>query len=433
MKNIVKIIRELQSTTKTNEKISILKKNEDNELLKKVLFYTYNPFMKYKMSEKVLEKFEDDFITNGMNWESIFDLLEELNSNNINDNLRGRVKMFLKDKDEDIKEIYKMMILKDLRCNISEKTINKVWKNLIPTFNVMLASKYYDNIKKVEEEEFVLTTKLDGIRCVMWRIGDKVYAYTRQGKEIPGLVDIEKEFIQYIPENLVIDGELLMINSNNLESKDLYRATMKEVRKDGIKKDVIFNTFDILPLSNFKNGKCKTKCIDRKRALHKIFRDNKYKFKFLKEVEPLYFGKDISKVDEFLNKAIKNNEEGIMVNLANAPYECKRTKGILKVKVFNEADVKVVDIKEGTGKNKNKLGNIVVQFKVNDKIFESGVGYGFSDNERELYWNNKQLILNKIVTISYFEISQNEEGTYGLRFAGWTGRIRDDKDEISMY
>ena len=424
MKNIVKIIRELQLTTKTNEKISILKKNEDNELLKKVLFYTYNPFMKYKMSEKVLEKFEDDFTINGMNWKNIFDLLEELNSNNINDNLRGRVKMFLKDKDEDIKEIYKMMILKDLRCNISEKTINKVWKNLIPTFNVMLASKYYDNIKKVEGESFLLTTKLDGIRCVMWRIGDKVYAYTRQGKEILGLVDIEKEFVQAIPENWVLDGELLMVNKDNLESKDLYRATMKEVRKDGIKKGVIFNVFDCLPLNAFKNGKCIDKCINRKRRLHNGLKNKD--LSFIKEVEPLYFGKDISKVEEFLNKAIKNNEEGIMVNLANAPYECKRAKGILKVKVFQTCDLKIIGFEEGTGKYEGKLGALLLDYKGN----KLGCGTGLSDKDREDIWEQRENLLGRVAEISYFEETQNQNGGLGLRFPSFIS-IREQGKEVS--
>ena len=52
MKEILSIVNELKATTKTNEKIAILTKNKDNELLQKVLFYTYNPNYQFGLSEK---------------------------------------------------------------------------------------------------------------------------------------------------------------------------------------------------------------------------------------------------------------------------------------------------------------------------------------------------------------------------------------------
>lgn len=430
MKQIIKIIQELQNTNATNDKIAILKNNKENELLQKVLFYTYNPYMKYKITEKSLDKMDNGINIKSVYLGDIFNLLDGLNQNNINDKLREKVKMFLQGYEGQECELYRMMLLKDLRCNISAKTINKVWKNLIPQFNVMLASKYWDSIDKVNGKEFIVTTKLDGSRLVMWKENGVVKAFTRQGQEVLGLVEIMKDF-ENIPNGIVLDGEILLRNDNNLESKDLYRATMKEVRKDGEKYNLIFNVFDILPLEDFKLGKCNFKCIDRKEQLHTLIENNI--FKNIVEVKPLYIGKDLNKITKLLDEAIDKGEEGVMVNLSYAPYECKRTKTILKVKKFNEADVRVLDITEGAGKNKNKLGMITVQFEHKGKLWTTGIGSGFSDEERELYWKQPELLLNKIVTVGYFEISSNANGGYGFRFGTWKSIIRDDKDEISMY
>ena len=137
---------------------------------------------------------------------------------------------------------------------------------------------------------------------------------------------------------------------------------------------------------------------------------------------------------KLLDEAVNNDEEGVMVNLADAVYECKRTTNILKAKKFKDCDVRVLDIIEGTGKNIGKLGAITIQFEVDGKLYTCDCGSGFNDYERLLYWNNKELLLNKIVTIGYFEISQNSKTKeYGLRFPTWKNIIRNDKDEISMY
>ena len=124
--------------------------------------------------------------------------------------------------------------------------------------------------------------------------------------------------------------------------------------------------------------------------------------------------------------------EGLMVNL-DSPYVCKRSDCILKVKVFNDADVRVLNVLEGTGKNVGKLGAITIQFEHQGQLYECNCGSGFNDEERELYWNNPELLINKIVTVGYFEISKNQDGTYSLRFPTWKGIIRNDKDEISMH
>ena len=90
MERIREIINLLQETPGTNDKIDILKLNSENELLKRVLEYTYNPYKKYGISEKILNSVSSDRTSS----KDIFELLDILSSNNINDSLRNEIGAF---------------------------------------------------------------------------------------------------------------------------------------------------------------------------------------------------------------------------------------------------------------------------------------------------------------------------------------------------
>ena len=157
MNKILEILNQLE-TSKTNDKIKIISKNKDNELFKKILYYTYNPDLQYGFSE---DKLREGLLKNNNSlreskWNNLFDMLDELSSSNINDKLRINTYSFITAAPDEYKELYIKVLTKDLRCNIQIKTINKAIKNLIPTFGVMLADKYYNKMDKVEGKEFIL-------------------------------------------------------------------------------------------------------------------------------------------------------------------------------------------------------------------------------------------------------------------------------------
>ena len=308
------------------------------------------------------------------------------------------------------------------------KSINKAIPGLIPTFGVQLAESFFKQKEGfLDGKEFILSTKLDGNRLVAIKNKDKVEFKTRQGKVMEGLIELEEEF-KDIPNGIVLDGELILKNDKNLPSDELFRETMKVARKKGEKRNLEFHVFDCIELDGFNKGYDPTPCIERKQKVSNLIKNKKW----LIEVPALYIGKDANMITKLLDEAISNNQEGIMINIANSGYSCKRTKDILKVKAFLDGDMRCVDVIEGTGKNTNKLGAITVEFEYEGKLYRCDCGSGFSDFERKLYWDNPELILNKIVTIGYFEISKNKNGSIGLRFPTWKSIIRDDKDDISM-
>lgn len=421
---VVEIINGLRGTTKSTEKTAILKENKDNELLQKVLFYTLDSFKKYKISEKTFETYG----CLQSNYNDIFTLLDVLSANNINDNLKNEAVGFVNSADEELQDLFKCMLIKDLRIGIAEKGINKVFKDLIPTFSCMLSESIFknNNMQRVQGKEFIITQKLDGNRILAIKQNDKVEFYTRQGKPLEGLVELEEDFKSF-PNNMVLDGEILLENKNNLNSDELFRETMKECRKKGIKHGLYFNAFDLVTLEGFGKGIDTTPCATRKERLHNLIVENN--FRYIVEVPILYKGKDLDKIDEYLQLAISKGQEGCMVNLCEAPYEGKRVKTQLKVKAMNEIDLRVVGVFEGEGEFKGTLGGVKVVLTHEGKQYDVAIGSGFSKKEREIYWEDSSLIIGKIIRVQYFEISQNQCGGYSLRFPVFKGIC--DKNEES--
>jgi signal peptidase I len=147
------------------------------------------------------------------------------------------------------------------------------------------------------------------------------------------------------------------------------------------------------------------------------------------EVPILYRGSDKEMIIKLLDEAISKDQEGVMVNISNAPYECKRTKNILKVKKMQTCDLRIVGFEKGEGKNTGTLGRINVNYKGNIV----GVGSGFTDEMRNEIWNNQDKYIGKITEVQYFEETTNsKDDKLSLRFPVFL-EVRWDKTEESYY
>ena len=427
---VVSIIEELRNTSSTNEKKAILTKYEDKNDLKKLLELTYNPHKKYKMTEKSIDI--NDFDENGVDGYVCFGaLLKKLSESNINDKLRQDTNKFLAFTDERIRDLYKCVLLKDLKIGVNATTLNKVWKGLIPAgetgveIKPMLASKF--NFDKPPVGDFAVTEKLDGIRCLAICKEDSIQLFSRQGKLIEGCVSIETTLMgmrMQVGRDFVLDGELLAMNCGY---DTVYKETTKRVKnKNEIKEGIYYMAFDMLEMEEFNQLKGIHKYHERLQKLLDL--DKLMGSMFVRIIRPLYIGNDMDEVLELLKVYKKLGAEGLMVNLMDAPYEFKRSKNILKVKVMQTADLRIVGFEEGQGRNAGKLGAILVDFKGN----KVGVGSGFTDFDREYIWKNQDQYLGKIAEIQYFEITKDKTGTESLRFPVWK-HLRPDKTEPSLY
>ena len=419
MKNVISILENIKNTSSTNDKINILKDNKDNLLLQKVLFYTYNPYLKYGISEQKIN--EMSFEKTDRVCKDVWCLLHELSVNNINDSLRKDFCDMMSLYDSEEQELIKSIVIKDLRIGINISSINKVWKNLIPVFKVQLANNYKD-VKLLQDEKIFITEKLDGIRCLCIKTGSNIKLYTRQGKLIEGLNEVEKSISQ-INGDIVLDGELI-VSDDTIESGKQYKETMKIVRTlNPNKTGITYHVFDILTTSEFKQGHSNNTYAERRLVLNNRLQKNQNDT--LKVVPLLYEGNDHSKIAALLKQVTDNGREGIMIN-RNDYYKCNRNNSLLKVKMMYTCDLKVLRVEQGVGKYSDKLGNIVCEYKG----YEVSVGSGFTDVERTYYWQNQDDIIGKIVEIQAFEETSNADGELSLRFPVFL-HIRDDKTEPS--
>lgn len=441
IKEVGSILENIKSADGKLEKEKIITDNKSNKLFLMILDHLYNPYIKTniakrKLSKAIVQKFDCEL-------KSIESYLSYLGRSTGTDENIATVQKFINDNDEDVKWLLESLATKDLKVGITSKTINKAMGyEFIPKFDLMLSDKWIDvktikgekkvvnNWEKMINKQVIATTKLDGIRAVAFVTDDGVKMYSRSGNILEGFTTLENEFKE-LP-NGVYDGEILAINFDNLDSKELFQLTSSITRKKGEKKYVEFWAFDYIDAEDFKKGLSLTSSASRKDLLSRIISTykNGMKISNIHYLKPLYEGLfDKDKIDELSNNAKDNGEEGIMVQLSDAPYECKRTKNILKVKTFESCDIKCVDMYEGkTGKNVGKLGGLILDYKG----YNINVGGGFTDSQRELYWNNPNLVLNKIIEISYFEEFEDEDGRLDLRFAQFKG-VREDKDSPSYF
>ena len=438
LKDFKELCDKLQSTTKRTEKENYLREYEDNDYVKRCLFFLFNPYIITGISKKKLAKCNHNFSkTDNYNEENfnILDLLEYVREHNTGRDSDLRIVEEFAEANSLYGDFIYQLVSKDLTLGIQATTLNKVYgKDFVPVFDVMLAQRYFDDPEKYLPDgvNYILTTKLDGIRCVcFFDLEGDVRFFSRQGQPIYGLNDVEKEVKQWLEPGYVYDGELLLNNENNLESKDLYRATVKVVNSDLlVKENVVFNIFDKVNIKCFKDGYSPIPASERKQSITTDF--SNYSGKWLKEVFVLYEGSDKSKIEYWLDAITSNGGEGVMINLSDGPYECKRSKHILKVKKFQSCDLKCIDIEEGTGQNKGRLGALIVEYPKNGEIYKVSVGSGFTFEDRDYFWKNKDKVINHIVEVQFFEETENQNGGYSLRFPVFKC-VRDDKEEISLF
>lgn len=422
---VIEILEAIGDTASRTKKESILKQNKDNEELREFLQFMFCDLIVTGISKKKINK----KVPLIREYKKIDNLMEYLKENNTgSDRDIQHIQNFITNQPSEHQDYYKAIATKNMKIGITKSTINKVFgKNFIESFDVMLADRYDKHGGKVKH--FIITEKLDGIRCVMVREEGKTTLRTRQGKVMLGLSEIENE-AKDLPDNTVYDGELVLKNPNNLNSAELFRETMRVVTGDGVKRNVNFHIFDALPVEEFKNGKSKLPAATRKMFLSNDIR--RTQGEFLKEVPVLYEGDDKEQIQVWLEKMEELGKEGVMVNKTNGLYECKRSRNLLKVKSFQTADVRVIDVLEGTNSNEGKLGAITIEFEHDGELHRCNCGSGFSQVERVKFYDEPELLIGNIVEIGYFEVSGNADGGVGLRFPTFK-RLREEKTEISMY
>lgn len=329
------------------------------------------------------------------------------------------------------------VIRRDLRVGISDKTINKICKGTeyeIPIFGCQLAtnSEGRPELKGIKR----LEPKLDGVRVILMVIPDKkgnvsAVSYSRNGKVFENFTHVENQIVENWPQfrgvsslsdGFVLDGEML---------GDTFQELMRQARrkKNVQADDSVFHVFDILPLEDFRRGYWNAQLSKRIALLDQL----RNALDTLPNVELLpHIMVDLDtdegreRLTQYANEQVNAGFEGIMVKAVDAPYECSRNTFWLKWKPVYDYDLTIIGVEEGTGKHAGRMGALVCEGMDSGKYIKVNVGSGYTDEERQSYWDDKDSVIGQTVVVLADAITQDALGNYSLRFPRFKC-FREDK------
>lgn len=319
---------------------------------------------------------------------------------------------------------YRRILIKDLRCGVSEKTVNKVAKKhpkyQVPVFECQLAHDSANHEGKMTGKKQV-EVKLDGVR-VLTVIndvhGNSIEMFSRNGKQFHNFDHIIDEIRAVLQNNpapypLVLDGEVM-----SATFQDLMKQTRR--KKNANAKDAVLNLFDLVPLEHFKkkmwsfSQQARSELVSAWVEKHNDALEHVATLGW--EVVDLDTPEGYRRFVELNKAAVDGGYEGVMIKDVDAPYECKRSHSWLKAKPFIEVTLEIVDVEEGTGKNEGRLGALVCAGQDDGKDIKVNVGSGLTDEQRISFWADRHRIIGSLVEIRADAVTQNQDGTYSLRF-----------------
>ena len=315
-----------------------------------------------------------------------------------------------------------------------------IGRSILPKdgLSAQLAKKYEGKLG-YSRAGYYVTEKLDGNRCIARWDGTKWVFTSRNGKEMHVNFDMSN-----LPKDFIYDGEILspqqsamsdaiyeLVKNGQTSIKtftDQFSSTSGLINRHSTDKKLVYNIFDIM-VDNVPYW-------ERREALERLEFGNDTKLvrilhksstpEGLEDVLPIILA-DVTDI----------GGEGIMINLGDRSYLHKRTDGLLKMKKVQTIDMRVMDLQWGTGKYEGQVGALICECHTDDgKFIQCRVGTGLSDDQRLSWAIHPELIMDKIVEVGYFSLSQtaDEKGTqfYSLRFPRLKN-VRTDKNETSEY
>lgn len=426
MKKVIKIFEKIRETSSLNEKKSIIVANKDNELFKRCLVFLLDNNIITGINTKKIKKkvtLNSKLASQNLDKQSTFeDVMYYLEKNNTGkDEDIYEIQTFLSGHEED-RDFYEQLITKTFRLGANEKLVNKCIPGLIDSWEVQLGSSY-EKLKLKDNVWFSLSQKLNGNRASFYE--EKLIS--RQGKEFTGMQHIISDLKQ-LGIGYFYDGELVRKNIDNLPDGENFRIGTGIINSDAtFKEEIKFVIFDCFLENEFRNKESSDKYKIRRNMLNTLQKSIKEKnLKNIEIVTMVYEGTDQTQIMKWLDYAVEQGWEGLMLN-KDATYKCKRTTDLIKIKRFYSMDLPIVNVLEGDGRLKGTLGALVVKYKNNIV----NVGSGFDDKTRKQFWEEKENLIGRIVEIKYKEISKDKKtGLESLQFPIYIG-LREIGKSIS--
>ena len=418
---------EMHPSRLNKEAIILAQAEAGNNELFEGLNLAYNAMVTFGLKQ-IPEKTDED--GPGLSWDSFTLAITGFVSRNVTGNTaRDMIQEMMKSATKkQWNGWYRRILIKDMRAGFSESTVNKVVEKkyaqyAIPVFSCQLAHDSANHETKVAGKKYI-EVKLDGVRVLTIVYPDgRVDQFSRNGKELVNFPHVKEQFAAVMKksppcEAYVFDGEIMSGSFQDL-MKQIHRKSSATAN------DAILNLFDVVTLAEFEAGKSDTTQEQRSETVYKWHKENADMLPNVTvvghELVDLETTEGQTRFKEINATAIAGGYEGIMIKDPNAGYITKRSASWLKLKPFIEVSLAVVGVEEGTGKNVGKLGAFIVEGIDDGKAIRTNVGSGLTDNMRECFWEAADELIGNIVEVRADAITQNQDGTYSLRFPRFKG------------
>ena len=442
MVEVFDILTQLELRNSRLFKESVLEKNKDNELLKRVLKAALDPYTQYY--QRKIPKYERvDFATVWTLNLALIQLQSLTNREYTGNAAIAHLQTILSSVSEDNAEVIKRVVTKDLKCGVSIATVNKIFgKKFIETYPCMLASAFNQKAFEAIKYPALVQQKMDGMRAnIIIDSEGIVDIRSRNGKQISlsGHFDEFVKNVFYKKPTLasldvfhgaVLDGELLVLDENDLFIL-LDRKTGNGILNKAVKGTITpeetarvrFECWDMIPLDDFKKGICEIPYFDRLAVLRKrmdeVYNGQENHLIGILKTETVASYADC---EEIFNEALEAEEEGIIVKNGDSPWENKRSKYQVKMKAELEADLLVESTIEGSGKYEGLVGSLSCTTK--DGSLKVNVGSGLSDEDRK---KDPAEYIGKIISVKYNEKIKDKNSEHWSLFLPIFQELRLDK------
>lgn len=432
------VIKQLENTSSSKEKLCILKENQGNELLKKVFYLALSPRVKFFI-KKIPEFTPKSTHSLSLN------LLDMIISRQLTGNMaRNHLVYILESLSPEDSEIVCRIIEKDLKCGVNATTANKVWKGLVETTPYMGAiafnKKKAEALFKNEKRGVFSQTKMDG-RYVNAHIfkNEEPFFESRSG-EITHLGSSFKDLSTEVMDGLILNGELTIPGVSRYDSNGMIASIVSINKKGGntekeenkfyekygkrvseVEQQIQLTVWDCISREIYIKGFSTIPYISRFKELEDFVKNLNHPRVKIVDSTPV---PSLEEAFEDWQTKVSKGEEGTIIKGLSGGWKDGKPNWQIKVKLEFSVDLKMVGFNFGTPGTRleHTVGSLIC---VSDCGNLQTNPAGITDEDRDYIFNNWEELKNKYVEVTCSGVSQTDNGFSLLhpRF----NRIRDDK------
>lgn len=318
-------------------------------------------------------------------------------------------------------EVIRRVVIKDLRCGLGAKTVNKVFPDLVYTHPYQRCSSYSE--KAVEKIPFPAYSqrKADGMYVDIINENGQVRYVTRAGLELD-IVDAELHSAFMHQTNKVFQGEALVFD-------DYGRTLSREEGNGFLNSDelaehshrIYFVLWNTLTLDEFQDRYSPRKYSRRFNELDNFVNNEQHSDR-VRLVE----NKVVNSIEEaraHFCEYLRAGEEGTILKSPKGIWKDHTSPDLVKMKLEIEVELEVTGINPGKGKHAGKVGSLPCKSACGK--LEVGVG-GLTDSDRAKYMDGS--LTGKIITVRANDIQYKKDSPASLFLPRFV-EVRHDKTE----